>query len=191
MVSYGKLNAPGRQLDVHFTLSQMNKGLFPTTILIATVLLSGCLARYRDISSNPTQKALVGDVCEVVEPLRAHGVALKVERDEKTDLISIWNPGSKGPEITFIYLLQPGTKLKVLSARECVNCPFDHWVEYEVKVTPEPSQFAGKPAYIRAKSLALPYVRCPIVSPARSIAMTATAYASGKNRSTPLRGPAY
>lgn len=162
--------------------TRMSKRLFPTTIVIATLLLSGCEARYRDVSSDPTQKALVGKVCEVVENLRAHGVALELERDKVTDHISIWNPGFTGPEMTFLYLLAPGTTLKVLSARECANCPFDRMLQYEVKVTPEPSQFAGKPAYIRAESLAAPYVRCPIANAARSIALTASADLSGKKR---------
>jgi hypothetical protein len=138
----------------------MRKLVFITVVAIATVLLSACDARYRDVSSNQTQKALVGQVCEVVANLRAHGVTLRLEREKKTEYISIWNPGFTGPEVTFISILAPGTKLHLLAARECVNCPFDRVLEYEVKVRPEPAQFAGKPAFIQAESLTA-FVRCP------------------------------
>jgi hypothetical protein len=150
----------------------MKKRLFAIIVAITTALLGACDARYRDISSDPMQMAHIGQICEVVETLRAHGVTLTLEREKKTDFISIWNPGFTGPEMTFLVPLAPGTKLKVLAARECANCLFDQRLEYEVKVSPEPIEFAGKPAYIRAESKAAPYVRCsqgnaaqPIIPP--------------------------
>lgn len=128
--------------------------------LVVALLLGACDASYRDISSEPTQKAVIGRVCQVTAGLRAHGVTRRVEREKKTDYITIWNPGFSGPEMTFLVILAPGTELKVLAVRECSNCPFDRLLEYEVRVTPEPVQFAGKPAYIRAESMIEPHVRC-------------------------------
>ena len=124
------------------------------------LLLCACDASYRDISSDPVQKTLIGRVCKVAADLRAHGVTRKIEREKKTDYISIWNPGFTGPEMTFFEVLAPNTELKVLAARECSNCLFDRRLEYKVSVTPEPSRFAGKPAYIRAESMVEPHVRC-------------------------------
>ena len=139
----------------------MNHRPILAPIAMVAMLLSACDARYRDVSSEPEHKTLVGKVCNVEVDLRAHGVALKLERDQKTDYISIWNPGFTGPEMTFLVLLPPGTKLEVVAARECKNCPFDRGLEYKVKVDPEPATFGGKPAYIRSESLAMPYVKCP------------------------------
>ena len=137
-------------------------------VAIASALLAGCDAQYREVSVEPEHKRLLAQICEVAAQLRAHGVALHLERDKKTDYISIWNPGFTGPELTFVVVLAPGTKLQVLAARECINCPFDRMLEFRVKVTPEPEEFAGKPAFIRAASLAAPLVRCPARSTAPS-----------------------
>jgi hypothetical protein len=139
----------------------MNHCLLTIQTLLAATALAACDDQYRDISSNGDQRGNVGQVCEVASDLRAHGVALKLERDKKTDYISIWNPGFTGPEMTFLVVLAPGTKLQVLAVRECSNCPFDRMLEYQVKVNPEPPQFAGKPAYLRAESKKMPHVRCP------------------------------
>jgi hypothetical protein len=125
------------------------------------LLLGGCDARYRDVSSQPAHRALIGKVCAVESDLRAHGVALTLERNKKTDFVSIWNPGFTGPEMTFLVILKPNTKLQVVAARECTNCPFDRGLAYRVKVTPEPVQFQGKPVFIRSESLAMPHVKCP------------------------------
>ncbi|WP_457425706.1 hypothetical protein [Roseateles sp. P5_E7] len=139
----------------------MNDRLLVIVALLATALLAACDAQYRDISSNPDQRADVGQVCDVASDLRAHGVALSLEHEWKTDHVSIWNPGFTGPEMTFLVVLKPGTKLRVLAVRECSNCILDRMLEYQVEVSPEPPQFAGKPAYLRAESKTMPHVRCP------------------------------
>ena len=139
----------------------MNQHLLAVHFLIAAVLLAACNAQYRDISANANHKAIVGQVCQVATDLRAHGLAMKQEREKKTDYITIWNPGFTGPELTFLVVLKPGTKLQILAVRECSNCPFDRMLEFQVKVTPEPPEFADKPAYLRAESKKLPYLQCP------------------------------
>lgn len=137
---------------------------FQQIIIIAltafVILLGGCRATYRDVSGEPPYKERIGQVCEVVTPIRAHGYTFKLERDKKTDAISIWNPGFTGPEVTFIVSLQPGTKMILLEARECTNCPFDRYPEYRVQVIPEPNEFGGKPAYLRSTTLTSQYLRC-------------------------------
>jgi hypothetical protein len=96
----------------------------------------------------------------VLKPLRAHGYTLKLEREKKTDAISIWNPGFTGPEMTFLVYLQPGHRLTLLAARECTNCPFDLSPEYRVQVSPEPLEFSGKPAFMRDSVLTDGTLRC-------------------------------
>ena len=129
-------------------------------LLVATTTLAGCSAEHRDVSANSPYAAHVGQICEVLRPLRAHGYTLKIERDKKTDGISIWNPGFTGPEMTFVVYLQTGHRLTLLAARECSNCPFDRNPEYRVQVTPEPREFAGMPAYLRDTALTDGTLRC-------------------------------
>ena len=126
----------------------------------AVLALGGCEATHRDTSGDPPYKDRIGQVCEVLMPIRAHGYTFTLERDKKTDAISIWNPGFTGPEVTFVLPLQPGTTLTILEARECTNCPFDRNPEYRVHVSPEPPQFEGKPSYLRATSLTKELLRC-------------------------------
>ena len=126
----------------------------------ATLLTSCGEAEYRDISSTPAQKATIGQICEVVTGLRAHGVTRKIEREKKTDYVSIWNPGFTGPEMTWALTLPPGTKIQVLEAQECSNCPIDRLIRYRVKVTPEPPEFQNKSAFLRAESKTMPHVQC-------------------------------
>jgi len=122
--------------------------------------LTACLAEHRDTSSQAPYKARVGQICDVLLPLRAHGYTNKLEREKKTDGISIWNPGFTGPEMTFLVHLQPGTKLSLVAARECTNCPFDRNPEYLVQVIPKPREFGETPAYLREISLSNGTLRC-------------------------------
>lgn len=130
--------------------------------LVATVSLLGCEMEmtYKDVSNRAEHRDLIGDTCELLVPLRAHGVAKKLEQNQKTDYIIIWNPGFTGPEMTFFTLLMQGTRMRVLAARECANCLFDTVVDYQVAVVPEPVEFAGKPAFARIESFSPRHVRC-------------------------------
>lgn len=130
--------------------------------LVTTVSLLGCEMEmtYKDISSRAEYRDLIGDTCELLVPLRAHGVAKKLEQKQKTDYITIWNPGFTGPEMTFFTQLMQGTRMRILAVRECANCPFDTFVEYQVAVDPEPDEFAGKPAFVRIESFSPHHVRC-------------------------------
>jgi hypothetical protein len=126
------------------------------------VSLLGCEMRqtHRDVSEKPEYRELIGATCELLVTLRAHGVTRKLEREKKTEYISIWNPGFSGPERTFVLSLAPGTHMRVLSARECSNCLFEALAEYQVTVVPEPAKFEGKPAFVRAASFTPQHVRC-------------------------------
>jgi hypothetical protein len=131
-----------------------------TALIVNVSVLAGCQAHYRDVSAQSPYKERIGEVCEVVAPLRAHGYAFELGPDQKTDEVSIWNPGFSGPEVTFVLWLQPGANLTLLDARECTNCPLDPNPEYRVLVKPEPPEFDGKPSYLRATSLTPAYLRC-------------------------------
>jgi len=131
-------------------------GAFATVL----VLVSGCEARYRSVPDE-----LVGTNCVLLDAMRAHGVSRKLHRDQATNYVSIWNPGFTGPEVTFVTVLPAGTRMRVASALKCYNCPIEALREYRVAVIPEPEEFAGKPAYLRASSVTPSQVRCAAGSP--------------------------
>jgi len=133
------------------------RSLLVVSALTACALLAGCEAVFRDISGE--HPGAVGSECELLVPMRAHGVTNKLERDKKTDLVSIWDPGFTGPEVTFVVVLEPGTRVRVLAVRECVNC-LGARVSYRVAVTPEPPEFDSKPAFVRAESFTTRQFRC-------------------------------
>lgn len=144
-----------------YTLDRMTSHTLLLPLTIAVLSLGACDASYRDVSSMSPHDKFIGKVCTVEQDIRAHGVALKLEKNKRTDFVSIWNPGFNGPEMTFLVVLKPATRLKVVVARECTNCPFDRSLKYQVLVEPEPHEFQGKPAYVRSESLAMPDVKCP------------------------------
>lgn len=122
--------------------------------------LNGCRATYRDVSDESPYREHVGQICEVVKPLNAMGYSFELGRNKNTDAITIWHQSFSGPEVTFKNSIGVGTRMVLLQARECGNCPFDHHPEYRVLVSPAPPQFEGKPAYLRADSLAGGHLRC-------------------------------
>lgn len=89
----------------------------------------------------------------------ARGVAREIARHQETEYVSIWNPGFDGPEVTFFVLLEPGTHMRITSARSCMNC-LGTRVDYQVDVSPMPAKFAGKPAYLAAEWLRPDQLRC-------------------------------
>lgn len=130
-------------------------------LLAPILLLSACKAQYRDVSTESEYRGLIGAVCEVTAPMRAHGITNTIEKSAKTDFIAIWNPNASGPEVTFALVLQPGTKMRIVAARECTNCLGTRLPEYRVEVVPSPSEFADKPAFLRASSLTQDQIQCP------------------------------
>lgn len=156
----------------------------------SVVALGGCRATHRDSSAESPYKEHIGQVCEVARPLSAMGYTFNVERNRKTDAIAIWHYSSSGPEVTFKTAIPAGTKMMFLEARECTNCPFDLNPEYRVRVSPEPQQFGGKPAYLRAASLNEGYLRCSgmKVQPNPSINTDAAPKPQGQSELSPIGG---
>ena len=133
----------------------------PIVVLATAISLVGCGdATYKDVSNEHND--LIGSDCTLLETLRAHGVSNAFGPEKKTDFVSIWNPGFRGSEVTFVMPLEAGTRMRVLAARECSNCPFDNLLEYHVQVVPEPDEFEGKPAFVRAESFLPHQVQCTV-----------------------------
>lgn len=128
-------------------------------IFVAVACLVACEARYRDVSDRQDHRAWIGQDCELTTFTRAHGVTLPASPYRQTDYVSIWNPGFTGPEMTFLRILEPGTRMRIVAARVCTNC-LGRRIDYQVEVSPTPVEFEGKPAYLRAEWLSPDQLRC-------------------------------
>jgi hypothetical protein len=126
--------------------------------------MAACNSEYEDVSDNVLYKHVVGSVCQVNYPLNAYGVALKLAKEKKTDLVVLSDVRASGPEITFSTFLSAGTLLEVLGVRQCTNCPFDARIEYRVRVTPAPEQFTEKPVYMTVAPMASGQLACKAVA---------------------------
>ena len=130
------------------------------SILYATFALSGCNAEFEDVSAIPEHRRVIGELCQVISPLNAHGVTLNVERNKKTDVIALTSLNLSGPEITFSTRLFPGTILEILAVQKCKNCPFDDRIEYRVRSQPMPNEFGNIPVYMDLKYVTPGAISC-------------------------------
>lgn len=143
----------------------IGRGVRALLMFTAVASLVACEARYRDVSHNRAHRARIGLDCELTTYTRAHGVTLPSSPHRQTDYVSIWNPGFTGPEMTFLRVLEPGTRMRVVAARACTNC-LGRRIDYQVEISPTPVEFEGKPAYLQAEWLAPDQLRCSRPPPA-------------------------
>ncbi|KRA46745.1 hypothetical protein ASD72_06075 [Pseudoxanthomonas sp. Root630] len=143
----------------------IGRGVRALLMFMAVASLVACEARYRDVSHNRAHRARIGLDCELTTYTRAHGVTLPSSPHRQTDYVSIWNPGFTGPEMTFLRVLEPGTRMRVVAARACTNC-LGRRIDYQVEISPTPVEFEGKPAYLQAEWLAPDQLRCSRPPPA-------------------------
>ena len=145
------------------------------TVRIAALLpfalaLSGCISEYDDVSGTQPHRQAVGEVCTVQAPLNAFGVALKIEKNKKTDHIAITSLNLSGPEFTFSAKLPSLTTLEVVGVRMCTNCPFEKRTEYQVRVQPMPEVFGSAPVYMDLKRIEPSAMQCKTLRGSRGAA---------------------
>jgi len=133
---------------------------FTAALIAMSSLGGGCDAMHKDVSDSASQKRYINSVCTVKYPLNAFGVTKKIEHNKKTDFIALTDLRLSGPEITFSTILSTGTRLQVLSVRQCTNCLFETRIEYQVKVIPEPNDFKSTPVFLAAQPLLSEQVLC-------------------------------
>ena len=138
----------------------MNATARLAALLPFVLALTGCVSEYDDVSGTQQHRQVVGEVCTVQAPLNAFGVALKIEKNKKTDLIAITSLNLSGPEFTFSAKLPPLTKLEVVAVRICTNCPFEKRTEYQVRVQPRPEMFGIAPVYMDLKRIEPSAMQC-------------------------------
>ncbi len=98
-------------------------GIFMKTLLSASVL-TGCAARYQDVSVDTEVKSLPGLSCTTKVDLIEHGVVAygSSKRDGVTSFVLTPRPGFGGREVLSTTLIPAGHRIKVLSVRKCTNC---------------------------------------------------------------------
>lgn len=141
-------------------MPQWLAGIFAAVVILLGLSFCDGSARHRDVSSVSPFAEFVGKTCEVKLAVRAHGVTAIGSPYKQTDFVTVWEPGFTGPEVTFVEELQPGTRMHVLSARKCWNCPFDDIFDFVVRVEPLPERFKGVEVYVRAETLMDNYMQC-------------------------------
>jgi hypothetical protein len=172
----GRWFRPNNSLSRNRFAVRLNSGVRPhmklaarfASILYATFSLSGCNAEYEDVSAIPEHRRVIGELCQVLSPLNAHGVTSNVERHRRTDLIALTTLNLSGPEITFSTRLLPGTILEILAVRKCKNCPFDDRTQYRVRSQPMPIEFGNVPVYMDLQRVTPDAIACKTLRGERS-----------------------
>lgn len=132
-----------------------------TAVLIAMSSFGvGCDAIHNDVSESASYKRFINADCSVKYPLNAFGVTKKIKRNKEAEFVALTDLRLSGPEITFSAILETGTKLQVISVRQCTNCLFETRVEYQVKVAPEPREFQAAPVFLDAQPLSSGQIVC-------------------------------
>ena len=110
----------------------MNKFIFLT---FSILLLCGCLAEFKDISSQEEYEQLIGFEYETTQNLLIYGYTLKLERNKKIDGFAIYEiPGVSGPEYITKEILPKGTVFTILQVNKCSNCfPFPAYKQFIIK----------------------------------------------------------
>ena len=86
-------------------------------------LLSGCDAKYEDVSGASEYIGRIGEKCLTTSAFIAHGVSRQLGKEKKADfLVLTAEPGFSGPEVTFREALPAGVVLTIIGARRCTNC---------------------------------------------------------------------
>lgn len=59
----------------------------PLAVLALAISLLGCgmTQSHKETSNDPKYRDIIGDTCELLVTIRAHGVTNKIEREKKTD----------------------------------------------------------------------------------------------------------
>lgn len=118
-------------------------------ILILTFLLiTGCIAKFKDVSDEPQYKSLLNNTYILTEAMYISGVNSPpgYGKDINVYTIGPTNPTWSGPELITRNTLQEGTLLTIQSIKECTNCFSERVVAY---VTVEPfKKVVNVPIYI-------------------------------------------
>ena len=110
----------------------MNKIIF---LIFITLLLCGCLAKFKDISSQQEYAQIIGVEYETTKDLLIFGYTLKLEKNKKLDGYAIYKaPGIGGPEILSKEILPAGTVFTIIKVQQCSNCfPFPAYIQFLIK----------------------------------------------------------
>jgi hypothetical protein len=130
--------------------------LLPLAIVL---MLIGCDAEYRDVSSEPKYATRVGERCVVLKGLRAYGFTKDLRRKDLTHGVDITTVAIGGPEYTFEVPISKGIPMEVTGVRQCVNCPFEERIDYAV-VVPGVPELSNLKVFARAEALAPEEVQC-------------------------------
>ena len=113
-------------------------------------LLSGCKAKYKDISADPAYHHLLNKRYEILSSLNVYGVnSYGNSNNEMIDDYSVINYGYASHAVLTRGNLNKGTKFEILKIRSCTNCLFQKLIEYQISVVSEsPLKNVTQPVYL-------------------------------------------
>ena len=113
-------------------------------------LLTGCKAKYKDISDDPEYRHLLNNKYETLSKLNVYGVNAYGNPDnDSIDLYVVVNFGYDGHEVLSRKFLDKDTEFVILRVKSCTNCLFQKLIEYQISVVSEsPLKNVTQPVYL-------------------------------------------
>lgn len=156
----GSISSAARRINADRWTARLTFPLRLSLLVATSAALNGCQAEYRDVSHVAPHKQRLGQICIAATQVRAHGVTTKVEHEKKTDYVLVSELRFTGPEFTFAEPIQAEARFRLVSARQCSNCPFEESVQYGVDIQPTPERLVGLPVYVRDTTLSSNSLHC-------------------------------
>jgi uncharacterized protein YceK len=103
--------------------------------LIILLSISGCTARFKNLSEHDGYINVIGKKYTTTEDLKIYGFTLTLEKNPRLDGYTIHPiPGIGGQEILSSELLPAGEIFTVEKVEKCSNCfPFPAYIVYVIK----------------------------------------------------------
>tara|TARA_B110001450_G_scaffold63288_1_gene60069 strand:+ start:494 stop:976 length:483 start_codon:yes stop_codon:yes gene_type:complete len=113
-------------------------------------LLTGCKAKYKDISDDPEYRHLLNNKYETLSKLNVYGVNAYGNPDnDSIDLYVVVNFGYDGHEVLSRIFLDKDTEFVILRVKSCTNCLFQKLIKYEIAIlSKSPIRDITQPIYL-------------------------------------------
>jgi len=103
-------------------------------LIIVTLLLSGCNAKYKDISNDKKYSKVIEKTFEIQVPTKLYELTKTSTPLDSLDFYSLMINGSLGgPEIIGKHELNIKSKIKIIQVMYCTNC-FSEYIEFRIEV---------------------------------------------------------
>ena len=119
--------------------------------LLLTFFLASCFSvTYKDISSDPRYKDIIGTKYNTKVDLLVLGIVLHLKNKDHVDFYTITTlPGFSGPEVIYESSLKKGAILEVVGVEVCTMCLPDR-MHYLVKIINDDHNYSANKVRIKS-----------------------------------------